>query len=87
MYSFSLFFGCSYPTPYAPSSGVFAQEMGKRRPHASNGRLARCDGEETQATSQEKFIYINIPTFLSTNLWNLAPRILLVASVVQDYMG
>ena len=68
------FFGCSHPTPYAPSPGVFAQETGKRRPHTSNRRLAHYDGEKTQAMSQTKFIYVNIHTFLSTNLCNLVPQ-------------
>lgn len=53
-----------------PSPRVFAQETGKKRPHASNGRLAHYSGERTEA----KFIYVNTHTFLSTNLWNLAPE-------------
>jgi len=67
-------FGCSHPTPHAPLLGAFPQETGKRRPHASNRRLARYDGEEREAMSHDKFMCVNTLTFLSTDLWNLMPQ-------------
>lgn len=57
-----------------PLPGVSAQETGKRAPRARNRRLAHYDGGKTQAVSQAQFIYVNMHTFVCTNIWNLLPQ-------------